>query len=541
MFEENNKTTTMAPEHAVNNQDLDYLGLRNSEEVYRNPTPPELYEHIIKNGEGILTADYAIRILTGKYTGRSPKDRFIVDTPSVRDKVDWNDINQPIDGDSFDRLYQKMTNYMNETPFYVMDVFAGADKEHRVSIRVISETAYHALFTYNAFINPTDEELENFEPEYTIIASPNVTANPEEDNTRTETFILLNLDRMIQLIGGSMYSGEVKKGVFTTLNYLYPGKSIMPMHCSANIDKNNNTGIYFGLSGTGKTTLSADSSKTLIGDDEHGWTDEGVFNFEGGCYAKTIELSPEGEPEIYATTKRPGTILENVVLDEQRRPDFDDDHYTQNTRASYPLEYIPNASETGVGPHPTHVVFLTADAFGIFPPISRLTTEQAMYHFISGYTAKLAGTERGVDSPQATFSACFGAPFMPKHPAVYAELLAYKIREHGSKVWLMNTGWTGGPYGEGHRIELEYTRTMLSEALANNLDDVEYVTEPVFGLQIPKSVDGVPDKVLQPRDTWSDPKAYDEKAGELAQMFHDNFKKFQDEADESILNAGPRL
>ncbi len=539
MFEENNKTMTMSPNRVKGSAGLESLGLEDSEKTFWNLTPPELYEHIIKNGEGILTADYAIRILTGKYTGRSPKDRFIVDTPSARNKIDWNDINQPIDSGSFDKLYDKMIYYLQERPFYVMDLFAGADKEHRVSIRIISETSYHALFSYNAFIRPTPEELENFEPDYTILAAPNVTADPDEHQTRSETFILLNLDRMIQLIGGSLYSGEVKKGVFTTLNYLYPGKGIMPMHCSANIDENNNTGIYFGLSGTGKTTLSADSSKTLIGDDEHGWTDDGIFNFEGGCYAKTINLSPEGEPEIYSTTRRPGTILENVVLDEERQPDFDDDQYTQNTRASYPLEYIPNASETGIGTHPSHVVFLTADAFGIFPPISRLTPEQAMYHFISGYTAKLAGTERGVDSPQATFSACFGAPFMPKHPTVYAELLAERIRKHNSKVWLINTGWTGGPYGEGHRIKLQYTRRMLSEALANNLERVEYTTEPVFGLQIPTSVNGVPNDVLIPRNTWNRPESYDKKAKELAGMFHENFEQFKEEAEKEIIEAGP--
>lgn len=520
---------------------LDYLGLENNKTVLWNLTPPELYEQAIKRGEAILTKDHAIRILTGEYTGRSPKDKFIVEQDSIQDDIDWGEINQPISEDVFNRLYNKVIGYLNDKDLFVKDAFCGADEKNRLNVRIVSEVAYHALFSHNMFIRPSKEELAEHEPEFTVLAAPFLKADPEVDGTRTSTFILCNFEKKVIIIGGTMYSGEVKKGIFSVMNYLLPKKGVMAMHCSANHDENGKTAVFFGLSGTGKTTLSADPDKTLIGDDEHGWSDEGIFNFEGGCYAKTINLSPEGEPLIYATTKMPGTILENVVLDEDREPDFDDVSLTQNTRCSYPLDYIPNASATGKGNHPENIIFLTCDAFGVLPPISKLTPEQAMYHFISGYTAKVAGTERGVTEPQATFSACFGAPFMPLHPTAYAELLASKIKKHGSTVWLVNTGWTGGPHGVGHRMKLDHTRKMLTEALAGNLADVDYDRDPIFGLSIPTQIDGVPDEVLVPRNTWADKDAYDEKAKKLANMFVENFRQFESEASDELLSAAPSI
>lgn len=518
---------------------LDYLGLKNTDQALWNLNPAELYEQALLNGEATLTNKMALLVKTGKFTGRSPKDKFIVDEPSVADDIDWGPINQPISSDVFDNLHGKMIDYLDGKKLYVKDQFAGADPDYRLNVRIVSEAAYHGLFSHNMFINPSDEELKEHDPDFTVLAAPKFKADPEIDGTRSSTFILCSFEKKIILIGGTLYSGEVKKGIFSVMNYLLPKQNVMAMHCSANMDKDGKTAAFFGLSGTGKTTLSADSSKTLIGDDEHGWSDNGIFNIEGGCYAKTIHLSPENEPEIYQTTQMPGTILENVVLDKNRVPDFDDDSLTQNTRCSYPISYIPNASDTGKGGHPKNVIFLTADAFGVLPPISRLTPEQAMYHFISGYTAKVAGTERGITEPQVTFSACFGAPFMPLHPTVYAELLADKIRKHGSNVWLVNTGWTGGMYGVGYRMKLPHTRKMLSEALAGNLDDAEFITESVFGLQIPKHVDGVPSRVLQPRETWTDKDAYDKKAAELAHMFQENFKKFADHASKKLVAAGP--
>lgn len=520
---------------------LDYLGLKNTSNVYWNLTPPQLYEQAIKNGEADLTDKMAFRILTGKYTGRSPLDKFTVEEPSSKDQIDWGPINQPVSPGVFDKLHKKMVSYLNDKDLYVKDLYAGADPDYRLNVRVVSEVAYHALFAHNMFIRPDDEELKNHEPGFTVLAAPTFQADPATDGTRTGTFILCSFEKKLILIGGTLYSGEVKKGIFAVMNYLLPQQNVMAMHCSANMDHDGKTAVFFGLSGTGKTTLSADADKILIGDDEHGWSDNGIFNFEGGCYAKTINLSKEQEPEIYDTTQMPGTILENVILDENRVPDFDDDSLTQNTRCSYPLDFIPNASETGLGNHPENIIFLTADAFGILPPISRLTPEQAMYHFISGYTAKVAGTERGVTEPQATFSACFGAPFMPLHPTVYAELLAEKIRKHNSKVWLVNTGWTGGAYGDGSRMELTYTRKMLSEAIAGNLNNGEFITENVFGLAIPKVVEGVPAEILVPRNTWKDKVAYDQKAAKLATMFVDNFKKFENKAGEEIINSGPKI
>lgn len=520
---------------------LEAVGLRPDGEVYYNLTPAELYEHAIKNGEASLTDAGAIRVLTGKFTGRSPKDKFIVDTSSVHDTIWWGDINQPVSEATFDHLHQKVVDYLNARDLYMVDAFAGADPTHRMPVRIVSEAAYHALFSWNMFVRATDEELADHEPSFTVLAAPHLQADPALDGTRTPTFIGVNFDQRVIIIIGTLYSGEVKKGIFSVLNYLLPQKDVLPMHCSANMGPDGGTAVFFGLSGTGKTTLSADASRTLIGDDEHGWGDDGVFNFEGGCYAKTINLSAENEPEIYQTTQRFGTILENVVLDENRRPDFDDVSLTQNTRCSYPLHYIPNASESGQGGHPTNILFLTADAFGILPPISQLTPEQAMYHFISGYTAKVAGTERGITEPQATFSACFGAPFMPLHPMAYAELLAEKIRAHGSKVWLVNTGWSGGAYGTGSRIKLQYTRRMVNAALNGELDDVAYTAEPFFGLRVPTTINGVPDEILLPRQTWADKEDYDCKARELAAMFKRNFATFEDRATPEVIQAGPQV
>lgn len=520
---------------------LDNLDLENNKEVYWNLTPPELYEEAIKNGEAILTKDYALRVRTGKYTGRSPSDRFIINQPSIQNDIDWGKINKPADEGVFENLFQKVTAYLRDQQLYVKDCYAGADKKYQLNVRVISEAAYHGLFAHNMFIRPSKEQLKKHEPDFTVLAAPNFKANPDVDGTESETFILINFDRRIILIGGTLYSGELKKGIFSVMNYLLPKQGVMAMHCSANMDQEGDTAVFFGLSGTGKTTLSSDQDRILIGDDEHGWSENGVFNIEGGCYAKTINLSEENEPLIYATTKMPGTILENVVLDENRAPDFYDTSLTENTRCSYPIHYIPNASENGVGNHPTNVIFLTCDAFGVLPPISKLTPEQAMYHFISGYTAKVAGTERGIDEPQATFSACFGAPFMPLDPTVYAELLADKIRKYNSTVWLLNTGWTGGPYGIGHRMKLSHTRQMLSEALKGHLNNVDFDIDPIFELSIPQKIDGVPTNILNPRNTWDDKQAYDQKAKKLAAMFANNFCQFKEEADKELVQAGPNV
>jgi len=520
---------------------LKYLGLDKNDEVYWNLNPAELYEHAILRGEAILTADHALLVHTGKFTGRSPKDKFIIEQDSIRDEIDWGEVNQPASEEIFNNLFTKVQNYLRDKRLFVKDAFCGADEHNRLNVRVVSEVAYHALFTHNMFIRPSEDELKAIEPDFTVLAAPFFEADPKVDGTRSSTFILCNFEKKIIIIGGTLYSGEVKKGIFSVMNYLLPKKGVMAMHCSANHDRYGKSAVFFGLSGTGKTTLSADPDKTLIGDDEHGWSDQGIFNFEGGCYAKTINLSAKSEPMIYATTKMPGTILENVVLDDNREPDFDDVRLTQNTRCSYPIDFIPNASETGKGNHPENIIFLTCDAFGVLPPIARLTPEQAMYHFISGYTAKVAGTERGVTEPQATFSACFGSPFMPLHPTVYAELLAEKIKKHKVKVWMVNTGWTGGEFGVGERIKLRYTRQMLSQAIDGKLDKVEYVKDPIFGFQVPIQVSGVPSKLLIPRYTWDDAIDYDKKARKLAQMFVSNFDQFKDQANEHILQAAPRI
>lgn len=532
--------------HTHSQVSLAEVGLDNLEpytRVHWNLTPPECYEQAINNHEAHLTKDGVLRVLTGQYTGRSPKDKFFVEEPTTKDQIWWGDINQPVSEDVFNHMYQKVVDHLSHARnLYVVDAFAGWDKKYRLPLRVITEVAYHAIFSWNMFVRANKDERAVHVPNFTVLAAPTLIARPDEDGTRTGTFIGVNLEKRVIIIVGSMYSGEVKKGIFTVMNYLLPQQGVMPMHCSANHAADGTTAIFFGLSGTGKTTLSADASRTLIGDDEHGWSDDGVFNFEGGCYAKTINLSPENEPEIYQTTKMFGSILENVPLSpKDRAPDFESTRYTQNTRVSYPLHYIPNASDTGLGNHPKDVIFLTADAFGVLPPVSKLSPEQAMYHFISGYTAKVAGTERGVTEPQATFSACFGAPFMPLHPTVYAELLAEKIREHGSNVWLINTGWTGGPYGVGSRMSLPHTRRIVNAVLNGELDDVDYVEEPFFGLLIPVMVPDVPSNILDPRNTWDDKDAYDTQAKKLASMFHKNFEEYKGRTSAEILSGGPKV
>ncbi len=504
-----------------------------------NLSAEELYAEALSRNEGRLASNEALVVSTGKFTGRSPKDKFIVRHPASENHVWWGTVNRDISQENFEKLYSKMKAAMNEKELFVADLFAGADPTYRLNVRVINEYAWHNLFCQNLFIVPTQSELAEHRPEFTIIDIPSVKADPATDGTASETFIILNIEKGIILIGGTEYAGEMKKSIFTTLNYLLPLKGVMPMHCSANIGPKGDTAIFFGLSGTGKTTLSADPTRKLIGDDEHGWSDQGVFNFEGGCYAKTIKLSKENEPDIYNAIRR-GTVLENVVLNADGVPNYDDSSKTENTRAAYPLEYISHAIFPSVGGHPKNIIFLTADAFGVLPPISKLTKEQAMYHFISGYTAKLAGTERGVTEPEPNFSTCFGAPFMVHHPSVYADLLGKKIDEHGSHIWLVNTGWTGGPYGTGKRMHLPYTRAMVNAALAGELDNVATTEDPIFGLQVPQSVPNVPTEVLNPRDTWGDPAAYDAQAKMLAAKFNENFKKYADGTSEAIKNAAPK-
>jgi phosphoenolpyruvate carboxykinase (ATP) len=519
---------------------IDRHGIRTSQQVFWNLSPAELVEHAVRRGEGELVAGGSFNAITAPHTGRSPNDRFIVREPSSEAKVGWGKVNVAFDADDYDRLRNDVVAYLGGHDLFVRDMWAGADPAYRLAVRVISPSAWHNLFAYNMFRRPEASELQEMEPGFTVIHAPDFEADPEKHGTRTSTFIIVNIGAREVLIGGTRYAGEIKKSIFGVLNYLLPDQGVFPMHCSANIGEDGDTALFFGLSGTGKTTLSADPERGLIGDDEHGWSDDGVFNFEGGCYAKVIKLSPSGEPEIYATTKMFGTILENVVVDEERAPDFDSSKLTENTRASYPLEYIPNYVPSGQGGHPENIVFLTADAYGVLPPVARLTAEQAMYHFLSGYTAKVAGTERGVTEPQATFSACFGAPFMVRPPSVYARMLGERIERHGSRVWLVNTGWTGGAYGEGHRMKLGYTRAMVRAALSGALDGVATETDPVFGLQIPTSVPDVPNEVLRPRETWEDPSAYDAQAQKLATMFQDNFRQFADNVSEGVRNAGPR-
>jgi phosphoenolpyruvate carboxykinase (ATP) len=521
---------------------LESHGLVNLRSSSWNLTTGELYEEAMKRSEGLVAHLGPLVVRTGQFTGRSPKDKFIVDEPSSRDNIWWGKVNRPIAEDRFDELHRRMLSYLQGKDVYVQDCWAGADLDYRMPIRIITQYAWHSLFARNMFIQATREELAVHEPEFVVIDCPGFHAFPEHDKTNSDVFILVNYAKKLVLIGGTEYAGEIKKSIFTAMNYYLPLEDVMPMHCSANMGSDGSTALFFGLSATGKTTLSADSSRVLIGDDEHGWSDNGIFNFEGGCYAKMIRLSPENEPEIYATTRRFGTILENVGINSStRRLDLDDDSLTENTRGAYPIAHIPNATREGKGGHPKDIIFLTADAFGVLPPISKLTPEQTMYHFIAGYTAKVAGTERGITEPEATFSACFGAPFMALHPSVYADLLGKKINEHGVKCWLVNTGWTGGPYGVGNRMKLPYTRAMVNAALDGKLDDVETIVDPNFGLHVPVSCPDVPSEVLMPRNTWEDGAAYDAQAKKLAKMFTDNFIEYEGRVPAEVVAAGPKV
>ncbi|HBE00235.1 MAG TPA: phosphoenolpyruvate carboxykinase (ATP) [Gemmatimonadetes bacterium] len=520
---------------------LQQHGLDPRKAVHRNLSPTRLYEESFARDDGRLIHMGALSTITAPHTGRSPNDRFVVRDELTESVVDWGAVNVPMTPEHFDSLRADIVEHLNDSDLFVHDARAGSDETHGLNIRVISESPWHALFAYNMFLRLSPEEQEGFEPQFTVLHAPHFHADPARHGSNSETAIVVNFAAREVLVAGSRYAGEIKKSIFSVLNHLLPGAGVLPMHCSANVGPAGDVALFFGLSGTGKTTLSADASRGLIGDDEHGWSDDGVFNFEGGCYAKTIRLSQESEPEIYRATQMFGTILENVVLDEDTREiNFDDGSITENTRASYPIHYIPNAVLPSRGGHPRNVVFLTADAFGVLPPISRLTPEQAMYHFLSGYTAKVAGTERGVTEPQATFSACFGAPFLPRHPGVYADMLGEKLREHGAKVWLVNTGWSGGGHGVGSRMKLAHTRAMVNAALAGDLEGAEFASDPVFGVDVPVSVPGVPDEVLRPRDTWADGEAYAAAAAELAAMFKANFEKFADDAGEAVSAAGPR-
>ncbi len=522
---------------------LDAQGLKPGGAIHWNQTPAELIEAAIRRSEGQLADMGPFVAVTTPFTGRSPKDKFVVREPGSEAHVDWGAVNQPISPEHYATLLAEVKAYLNtQGELFVQDLYCGADPAHRLAVRYVTPNAWHASFVRNMFIRPDVSELPTFAANFSVLHAPEFKADPKRHGTRTDTFIVLNLAERTILIGGTRYAGELKKSMFTVMNYYLPLAGVMPMHCSANIGKDGDTALFFGLSGTGKTTLSADPARGLIGDDEHGWSKDGTFNFEGGCYAKVINLSPEGEPDIYRTTQMFGTILENVVLnDGSRTVRFEDQSLTENTRASYPIHYIRNHVPSGRGGHPRHVVFLTADAFGVLPPISKLTPEQAMYYFLSGYTAKVAGTERGVTEPQATFSACFGAVFMVWHATKYAELLRAKLLEHGSHVWLVNTGWSGGAYGTGARMKLSHTRAMLAAVLGGTLEKAQYVTHPVFGLAMPKSAPGVPEGVLDPRASWKDGAAYDAQAAKLAKMFRENFTKFGDNPIAKAAEAaGPR-
>jgi phosphoenolpyruvate carboxykinase (ATP) len=518
---------------------IDKAGLTTSGAVHYNLGTTALYEEAIRRGEARLTAHGALVAYTGQHTGRSAKDKFVVRNAATEPHV-WWDNNKPMSEAQFDALLADFTAHAAGKDLFVQDLVGGADEKQKLPARVITEYAWHSLFIRTLLVRPAAEELDSFVPRMTIIDLPSFRADPARHGCRTETVIAVDLTRMIVLIGGTSYAGEMKKSVFTALNYLLPERGVMPMHCSANEGPNGDAAVFFGLSGTGKTTLSADPSRTLIGDDEHGWGPDGIFNFEGGCYAKTIRLSEEAEPEIFATTRRFGTVLENVVLDENRVPDFDDGSLTENTRCAYPLDFIPNASKSGRAGHPKNIIMLTADAFGVMPPIAKLTPAQAMYHFLSGYTAKVAGTEKGVTEPEATFSTCFGAPFMPRHPSEYGNLLRRLIAEHGVDCWLVNTGWTGGAYGTGRRMPIKATRALLAAALDGSLKEAEFRTDPNFGFAVPLAVPGVDAAMLDPRSTWADRQAYDLQARKLVGMFVDNFGKFEAHVDAAILGAAPR-
>ena len=519
--------------------DLSQHGLEPSGNVHWNMGSEELHQMAVELNEAKLTSDSVLLAVTGERTGRSPNDRFIVDEAGMAEEVWWGEVNRPTAPAVFDRLLVKVQEHLNSVEnVFVKDAFCGADKDYRMPVRLVTEKAWHAAFMHNMFVRATEEEIASHIPEFTILHVPEMKSSMS-DGVNSDVFVIIALDRGMVIIGGTHYAGEIKKAIFTIMNHILPSKGLLPMHCSANTD-GENAALFFGLSGTGKTTLSADSNRALVGDDEHGWSDNGVFNFEGGCYAKLIRLSEEDEPAIYATTKMPGSILENVVLNADGSPDFDNGSLTQNTRGSYPIEFIENRTPDSMAGNPNNVVFLTCDAFGVLPPLSRLTPEQAAYHFMSGYTAKVAGTEMGVSEPQATFSTCFGAPFMPRHPSIYADLLSKKIRDNDAKCWLINTGWIAGGADASSRIKISWTRNLLNAAINGNLDNVVFVKDERFGFEIPTTCEGVPDHILQPRETWDDGTRYDNVANLLAQMFIENFQQYADGCSEEVIAAGPK-
>jgi len=524
----------------ADNATVESYGFKNAT-AHWNLDPIVLSKLSVDLGQAKETSTGAITVDTGEFTGRSPKDRFIVKDAITEDAIWWGNINIPFDADAFDKLYDKVTNYLSEKDVYVRDAIACADPAYKMNLRVVNEYPWSNLFVYNMFIRPTEEEVKSFDPEWTVINAPGFMADPAVDGTRQSNFAILNFTKKIVLIGGTGYTGEIKKGIFSALNFILPHqKNTLSMHCSANIGKDGDTAIFFGLSGTGKTTLSADPNRRLIGDDEHGWSDEdSVFNFEGGCYAKTIDLTEEKEPDIFRAIK-PGALLENVRFKPgTNEVDFEDTSVTENTRVSYPIYHIDNIAEPSIGHNPKNIFFLTCDAFGVLPPISKMTPGQAAYHFISGYTAKVAGTEAGITEPVTAFSACFGAPFMPLHPTAYGEMLSRKMEESGVNVWLVNTGWSGGEYGTGERMSLKITRALITAALEGDLENVNYETHEIFGLNYPTKCEGVPSDLLSPRNTWTDKAAYDKKANELATKFNNNFKQFADNANDEILAASP--
>lgn len=524
----------------VSHYGLEHHGIRNVNFVYWNLTTPLLYEEIIRRREGRLAHLGPLVVRTGEHTGRAPEDKYIVREPGSAAKIWWGTVNKAMTPEQFDGLYHRLLSYLEGKDLFVQDCFVGADKRYRVPIRVITETAWHNLFARNMFKQGTPEELAHHVPEFTLIAAPNFHAKPEIDGTRSLVCIAIHFDRRLVLIGGTAYAGEIKKAIFTVMNYLLPQQGILSMHCACNYGPQGDVALFFGLSGTGKTSLSADPNRTLVGDDEHAWSDTGIFNLEGGCYAKVIRLSPTAEPEIYQTTRRFGTILENVGFDNDTgRIDLNDDSLTENTRASYPISHLSNAIRHGTCDHPRNIIFLTCDAFGILPPIAHLTPEQAIYHFLAGYTAKVAGTEKGITEPKATFSTCFGAPFMVLPPMVYARLLQEKLQRHQVEVWLINTGWQGGPYGTGQRIDIALSRQMVNAALSGELLQVPTWVEPHFGLRVPVSCPGVPQEILDPKKTWRDPAAYDAMATRLVEMFATNFAQLAPEAPAAVRQAGP--
>ncbi|MGH7502700.1 MAG: phosphoenolpyruvate carboxykinase (ATP) [Longimicrobiales bacterium] len=525
----------------VATHDLSRHGLEPRGRVYWNQPPAQLIEHALRRNEGVLSARGAFVGVTSPHTGRSANDKFVVREPAIADEIWWGSVNVAFEADRFLTLRDDVLAHLATQDLFARDVWAGTDVDYRIGVRVLSPNAWHSMFVYNMFIEPTTAEIAGFEPDWIVLHAPEFQCDPARHGTRSPTAIVLRFEERTVLIAGTRYAGEIKKSIFTVMNYVLPRQGVLSMHCSANAGKRGDVALFFGLSGTGKTTLSADPNRHLIGDDEHGWSERGVFNFEGGNYAKVIRLSPEGEPLIYSASRRFGAILENVVLDEHTREvQWDNDSITENTRSSYPIEFIDGAVPNGKGAHPSHVVFLTADAFGVMPPIARLSHEQAMYHFLAGYTAKVAGTERGVTEPKATFSACFGAPFLPLPPATYAKMLREKLEKHGAQCWLVNTGWTGGSYGTGRRMKLAHTRAMVDALLAGKLRDIPARTDPVFGLSSPARIEGVPDEVLEPRRTWQDGGAYDAQAAKLAAMFRENFAKFEKDVNADVRAAGPR-